>query len=46
MVKLTEAQVRYIRSSPLSQRKLAKELGVTQPAIGMIRRRVNWGWLE
>lgn len=45
MVKLTEDQVRYIRASPLSQRKLAKELGVTQPAIGMIRRGINWSWL-
>lgn len=42
MVKLTEDQVRYIRTSPLSQYALARELGVTQPAIGMIRRGINW----
>jgi hypothetical protein len=43
MSKLTEAQVRYARARvDISQRKMAAELGVTQPLIGAIRRREIW----
>ena len=42
LAKLTESDVREIRSSNLLQRELAKRFGVSQPLIGMIRRRVIW----
>jgi hypothetical protein len=41
--KLSEEQVRYARSrTDISQRAMARELGVTQPLIGAIRRREIW----
>jgi len=40
--KLNDELVRYIRSSPLSQRALAREIGVSQPLIGNVRRREIW----
>jgi hypothetical protein len=40
--KLTEEQVKYIRSSPKSNAELAKELGVWHPAISKIRLRQRW----
>jgi hypothetical protein len=42
MSKLTEDDVRFIRSSPLNQYELAGLLGVSQPTIGNIRRRATW----
>jgi hypothetical protein len=43
MAKLTEDAVRYIRARvDLSQRALARELGVTQTLIGRVRRRKIW----
>lgn len=42
VAKLTEDDVRHIRRSDLSQRRLAKELGVSQPLVGKIRRRLLW----
>lgn len=44
--KLTEEEVREIRASALAQRTLAKIYNVSQPAIGMIKRRVNWKYLD
>lgn len=47
MSKLTEAEVRYIRASAhKSQYQLARELGVSQPMVGMIRRREKWTHVE
>lgn len=46
MAKLTEEQVRYIRASTLSQRELSNELMVTQAAISLIRRGINWAHLD
>lgn len=46
MVKLTEDQVRLARTSPLSQRAMARQLNVTQQLIGMIRRRELWTHLD
>lgn len=40
--KLTEKLVRLIRSSPHSQRRLARRLRVHQTLIGQIRRREIW----
>lgn len=40
--KIDEAQVVEIRLSSLSQRKLAKIYGITQPVIGKIKRRELW----
>lgn len=42
LAKLTEDQVRYILASKKTQVTLAHELGVTQPAISLIRLRKNW----
>lgn len=42
IAKLDEDKVRYIRSSPLNQYELARELGVSQPLIGKVRRRILW----
>lgn len=40
--KLTEDQVRYVRSSPLTRRELAAELGVSMSNIKMIRTGKTW----
>lgn len=40
--KLDPDKVRYIRSSPLNQYQLARELGVSQPIIGQVRRGLTW----
>ncbi|OGY96462.1 MAG: hypothetical protein A2128_02690 [Candidatus Liptonbacteria bacterium GWC1_60_9] len=40
--KLTAADIIEIRRSPISQEKTARLYGVTQPLIGMIRRRLIW----
>ena len=40
--KLTEEQVRAIRADARSQRVIAKEYGVTQRNISMIKRRESW----
>lgn len=40
--KLTENQVREIRSSNLSQRKLAAKLGVSQSVVFNVKRRNTW----
>lgn len=40
--KLTESQVRKIRSSQLSQRKLGEIYGVSHTVIGMVQRRMAW----
>ena len=44
--KLTEQKVRGIRVSRLTQRELGKKHGVSQVAIGMIKRGKSWGWLK
>lgn len=44
--KLTEEQVLAIRQDPRPQRKLAREYGVSQPAIYQIKHRVTWGHLN
>ncbi len=44
--KLTDEQVRHIRSSPDSGRALARQLGVTQSAISKIRTRKSYKHLE
>jgi len=43
--KLTEGQVRRIRSSPLSGRKLAAELGVSPATVGRARNGTSWAHL-
>lgn len=42
MAKLTPAQVRRIRKSPLPGHVLAQELNVSQAAISLVRNRKNW----
>jgi hypothetical protein len=42
MAKLTEADVAAIRSDPRLQRIIAKDYGVTQPAISLIKRQARW----
>ena len=44
--KLTEAQVRTIRSSNESADDLAKQYGVGRRMINKIRARQSWKWLE
>jgi hypothetical protein len=44
--KLDEDQVREIRRSELSKRKIAKVYGVSANAIKMIRQGRSWGWLQ
>lgn len=44
--KLAEEQVRYILSSSETQRVLAEKFGVTQTAISLIKRRINWSWIS
>lgn len=44
--KLTESTVRDIRSSPLSGRKLARELGIDRSTIQYIRQRKLWRHVE
>ena len=43
--KLTPEQVRLIRNDSRSQRKIAAEYGVTQPAIRAILRGKTWRWV-
>ena len=45
-VKLTEADVRAIRASTEPQSVIAGRYGVHQVTISLIKRRVNWAWLE
>jgi len=43
MAKITESDVLEIRSSVgISQRRLAKQYGISQPMVGFILRRENW----
>lgn len=44
--RLTEADVREIRASPLGRRDLAERYGVSQATIGMIRTRRNWAHVK
>lgn len=44
--KLTEQQVREIRASPISGRKLSPIYGVSQTMIDQIKRRVRWAHVE
>jgi hypothetical protein len=44
--KLTEADVRYIRSTDKSSYQLSKELGVDSSTIRDIRRRKTWRFVE
>ncbi len=44
--KLTEAQIRMIRASELSQRKAAVLFGTSQANIGLIRQRKRWGHVD
>ena len=41
-VRLTKADVELIRSSPLSGRKLAKQLGVSHETVNGVRRGLYW----
>lgn len=43
---LTDDQVREIRASTLSQRKLAAKFGVAQPAIGALKRRETYKYVR
>lgn len=44
--KLTEEQVREIKNNTeLSQRQLARKYGVSQRAILLIKKGVNWAWV-
>lgn len=45
MCRLSENDVLDIFASSLPQRELAKRYSVSQPAIGLIKRGKNWGWL-
>lgn len=40
---LTDDQVRAIRSDTRTQTAIAKEYGITQPAVSMIKARERWG---
>lgn len=42
MAKITEADVIAIRSDTRLQRIIAKDYGITQPAVGLIKRRQRW----
>lgn len=42
---LSDASVIAIFQSTVSERKIAKEYGVSPATVGAIRRRLNWGWL-
>jgi predicted DNA binding protein len=42
MAKLTEEQVRMIRTDPRGSHRLAKALGVSKPTIMRIRHRKTW----
>lgn len=46
MSKLSEAQVLYIRSSKMSQKKLAVEMGCAQSAISRIKNGLRWKHLK
>jgi hypothetical protein len=41
-VRLTQADIELIRSSPLSGRKLAKQLGVSHETVNGVRRGLYW----
>jgi hypothetical protein len=45
-VRLTESQVRAILATPLSQRKTAKQYGISQAHVSLIRRRKIWKHLD
>lgn len=44
--KLTETQIREIRSSKMTQRVLAEKYGTSQSNISLIVRRINWSHLK
>lgn len=44
--KLTEDQVRAIRLDHRPQTEIAKDYGVTNQAIHLIKKRKNWRWLD
>ena len=44
--KLTRDQVRAIRADDRISRLIAADYGVTRQAVGDIKTRRNWGWLE
>lgn len=44
--RLTEEQARYILASSKTQRALAARFGVSQTAIGLIKRGINWPHLQ
>lgn len=43
--KLTRAQVLEIRKTPGSYRQISENYGVSQSAVGLIKRRRIWSWL-
>lgn len=43
--KLTETEVRAIYADPRSQMRIAADYGVTQTAVGAIKRGKTWSWL-
>jgi hypothetical protein len=44
--KLDEVAVREIRKSSENLRALGRKYGVSSTAIGLIKKRVNWAWLD
>lgn len=44
--KLTDADVRSIRSDVRLHKEIAADHGISPSLVGMIKRRVRWGWLE
>lgn len=44
--KLTEEKVRYILSSTKSNSALARELGVSAPAVSNVRTGRTWSWID
>lgn len=42
LAKLTDVQVREMRSDPRPQRVIAKEFNVSQSLVGLIKRRARW----
>jgi len=42
MAKLTEDEVLRIRADNRPQRRIAADYGITQAAVSLIKRRINW----
>lgn len=41
--KMTEDDIRAIRNDPRTQMEIAEDYGISQPQVGNIKRRIQWG---